>query len=121
MSTDFFIDWSQRQKWAAADDRLQAESGTGYALWQSDAPPAETEAALREEIQAQAEVIAAQDWQIQHMKDDHAELLVALDDKDRLLGKMQRVLDFRDAYIEKLKFRRLDALRQEQQAATFGN
>ncbi len=111
MSTDFFTDWSLRQKLAAADDRLQAESGTSYALWQGDAPPSETEAALKEEIQAQAEVIAAQDWQIQHMKDDHAELLTVLDDKDRLLGKMQRALEYAEE--------RLDELRQEQQAATF--
>lgn len=136
--SDYFTDWSLREKkWTAADDLLlqpqEAVVSTNpdyAAFWAATARAAERGArdraavrhvdavenedqfeALHEAIQAQAEVIEAQDWQIEAMKEDHAELLAELDDQDRLLAKMQITLDHRDAQIERM--------RQAQQAATF--
>jgi hypothetical protein len=75
-------------------DRVQAAStfysDYGSAIGKPASGPAvpfsmwnEAETAYREEIQAQAEVIEAQDWQIEALQEERAELLAELDAKDR--------------------------------------
>jgi hypothetical protein len=93
MGTDWTTDWAQLHKWAA-DDRVQAQAQPDIirkpdyaAFWATTARAAAFGAsghtseaeALREEIQAQAEVIEAQDMQIEALQEERAELLAELD------------------------------------------
>jgi chromosome segregation ATPase len=85
-------------------DRLQAQNARPIdrpgQVWLRTPSEIETDLeALREEIASQAEVIEAQDMQIEALQEERAELLAeldafetALDSKNRLLGRTYSLL-----------------------------
>jgi predicted RNase H-like nuclease (RuvC/YqgF family) len=75
-------------------DRLQAASSfySDYGPATARTPTAPDFEDLRQEIQAQAEVIEAQDWQIEALQEERDALLAELDEKDAQYAKAMRAL-----------------------------